>query len=118
MPSKSRRAASRQARLNRRKRRTKVRERPVAPESESTATTAPIAETSQVSTPARRPARTASAPVAQAAETPSPVRRRRSRQAAAGPEPAYKHLGSELRRIGVLLTMLVAVLVVLSFVLR
>ena len=54
----------------------------------------------------------------QAPEAPAPVRRRRARRATAGPDPAYKYLGSELKRIGVLITLLVAVLVVLSFVLR
>jgi hypothetical protein len=118
MPSKSRRAASRQARLNQRKRRTKGKDRQDTPLAAPPSPMTARAETPRATTEAPAPTPRASPTMTQAPEAPAPVRRRRARRATAGPDPAYKYLGSELKRIGVLITLLVAVLVVLSFVLR
>ena len=108
MPGKGHRAASRQAELRRRKRRGKARPEdfeagPVRPK-ESTAEGEPAVE------PEVEPA--------SGITGPAPVSARQSRQqAAAEPIPVSRHLGGELKRIGVITVLVVVILVVLTFVL-
>ena len=111
MPSKSRRAASRQAQLQRRRRRGKSRTQVFDPgpmESESP-TLDPAVETEEAAPPAE--------PVLEAPPAPRRVRRSR-READAEAAPAYQHLGSELRRIGAITTLIVLMLIGLTFLLR
>ena len=116
MPSKSHKAASRQAKLNRRKRRGKggAQEFDAGPTAESM-------EEASASAPsqAQRPQ---PEPVVEAVAAPEqPVSRsvRRSRQRApVQPALAYPHLGTELRHIGVLAALIGVILAVLTVFLR
>ena len=113
MPNKAHRAASRQAQVKRRKRRGKTRSQEFdAGPGESTvvATVAePIVEddVELESVEQRAPARA----------TQAPVRRSRNR-AVAEPAPAQKFLAGELRQIGMITTMIVVALAVLTVFLR
>lgn len=112
MPSKSHRAASRQARLSRRKRRGKpALQNFQAGPSQPTA----VAEPDAAPRPASQPATTAAQSRAAA---PSPARAAmRSRRRAAGAENATRYLGRELRQIGIISTLIALILAALTFVL-
>ncbi len=124
MPSKGRKAASRQAQLNRKKRRSK---NPRQPQFE----TAPVmsltgAETAVAEPDIEEPA-TVEDSTSQAeddADRPAPqVRSARlragQRGAAAEATPiVYRYLGKEIRQIGIITSLIVAILVALTFVLR
>ena len=109
MPNKAHRAAARQAQLRRRRRRGKGRMQEFDPgPSESTTAAAvrdaPVAEVEEsVSAP--------EVPVS----TPRPVRR--TRRSEAEPIPPYRFLRPELKQIGIITSLIVAILVVLTFVL-
>ena len=108
MPSKSRRAASRQAQLKRRRRGgQRVQEFDAGPsESKSPAVDDDVADAVH----AEMPVAAASQPVAR--------RPHRSRRQAASESPlTYDYLGSELKRIGVIALMIAIVLVVLTLLL-
>ncbi len=109
MPSKSRRAASRQAQVRRRRKRGRG-----APEAFDTGPTesqraARIVE--EEASGQQRPA--PPSPVGAAAARPA--RRVRSEREEA--TPSYGYLGAELRRIGVITTLIVAMLIGATFVL-
>ena len=120
MPSKSRRAASRQAQLSGRRRRRGGR-----PRGEDAALTQvqQVRRQARPTTDAVTTTSTQEAPAAvQTRETTAPVAaqtRRRSARARAPMEPLqmYPYLGSELRRIGALTGLMVITLAVLTFVL-
>ena len=113
MPNKAHRAASRQAQLQRKRRRGKARTQELeqgdaAPTSVITATEPPA-----VAEVRAEPVPEASAPVAQ------PARRARERALPdPQPDPLHRYLGAELRKIGMLATLMVVILVGLTFVLR
>ena len=122
MPSKSQRAASRQAQLRRRKRRGKGRTQEFAagPVSAEPAADAPAGEAD--GEPVQRPASTSAAVlqpepgIGAGGAAARPARRPRVR-VANDPATVYKYLGPELRRIGIITTAVVAVLIGLTFVL-
>ncbi len=106
MPSKGRKAASRQAQVRDKKRRGKAA--PQVFEAGPVQSAPPVDDAGeetelQQATPAVVQAR------------PS-VSKRRSR--AAEPVAAYMYLGTELKRIGVIASLMVGILVVLTFILR
>ena len=110
MPNKAHRAAARQAQLRRRRRRGKGRtqEFDAGPSESTTAAAvrdAPVAEVEE----------SVSAPVVPVS-TPRPVRRTRQRSETE-PIPAYGFLRLELKQIGIITSLIVAILVVLTFVL-
>ena len=114
MPNKAHRAASRQAQVNRRKRRSKTRTQDFDPgpdeDSAPVATVAaPIVETDDAGVPIeeRAPARPASAPV-----------QRSRRRVVAESAPEQKFLAGELRQIGLITTTIAIVLAVLTVFLR
>ena len=113
MPNKAHRAASRQAQVKRRKRRGKARtqEFDAGPDESTVVATVvePVVEddVEPESVEQRAPARAAQVP----------VRRSRSR-AVAEPAPTQKFLPGELRQIGMIATMVVVVLAVLTVFLR
>jgi hypothetical protein len=122
MPSKGRKAASRQAQLNRRKRRSK---NPRQPEFE----TAPVMPRAAVETAVAEPETDEPATVEDSTPQPEAARpaprvrsaRRRGgqRDAAADSSPVvYQYLGKEIRQIGIITSLIVAILVALTFVLR
>ena len=109
MPRKGHRAASRQAQLRQRRRRGKgvAEEFDAGPSRPTEPAQAPVAEAEPP--PTREPA-------------PSPEARpqqvRRSRKATVAlTVPSYAYLGSELKRIGLITVLIVAILIVLTFVL-
>ena len=113
MPSKAQRAAARQAQLRRRRRRGKGRTQQfdAGPSEAEAASAAPrpsvTATVEQPAAPAVVPASRRSRPA------------RRSRQGAqAEPLQTNPYLGSEFRQIGLITTLIVSILVVLTFVLR
>ena len=111
MPSKAKKAASRQAKLRQKKRRGKggveaFDPGPTEPRSPAEATAAEV----EGESPPARPAMATAAPRRQ----PS---RRSGRGAADEPMPRYQYLGVELRRIGVVTGIILAILAALSFVL-
>ena len=114
MPNKAHRAASRQAQVNRRKRRSKIRTQDFDPgpdeDSAPVATVAaPVIETDDDGVPLEQPvpARTAAAPT-----------QRSRRRAAAESAPEQKFLAGELRQIGFMATAIAIVLAVLTVLLR
>ncbi|MCH7624518.1 MAG: hypothetical protein IIC83_01205 [Chloroflexi bacterium] len=123
MPSKGRKAASRQAQLNRKKRRSK---NPRQPEFEA----APVMSRTAVETAVAEPeidepdAVEDSTPQPEAATRPAPRvrstrRRGGSRSAAEEQTPlVYQYLSREIRQIGIITSLIVAILVGLTFVLR
>ncbi len=121
MPSKNKRAASRQAQLRQRRRRGGRARSPARAE----AAPAEVRRTSALQRPAGAVATaapiTTTAPAPQALEArESPIARRRASRARVQlePLPMYAHLGSELRRIGALMGLVVVALAVLTVVLR
>lgn len=123
MPSKSQRAAARQARLSRRKRKEKSRQDFDTGPTESQASTR-----TAVAEPVDGAENASSAVATQRPKAPdlvaAPRQRRRSsvrgRAAAAAPEQAsvYKYLPGELRQIGIITSVIAVVLAVLTVVLR
>ncbi len=124
MPSKGRKAASRQAQLNRKKRRGKSPRQPEfepAPLVSRTAVETAIAEPEidepesvEGSTPELQTEATTPAPRVRSAR-----RRAGQRGAAADSTPlVYQYLGKEMRQIGIIASLIVAILVGLTFVLR
>ena len=121
MPSKSQRAASRQAQLRRRKPRGKGRTQEFAagPVRAEPAPDAPAAEAD--SEPVQGPASTPAAVlqpepgIGAPGAAARPARRPRVRTAN-DPAAVYRYLGPELRRIGLITTAIVAVLIGLTFV--
>lgn len=123
MPSKGRKTASRQAQLNRKKRRSK---NPRQPEFEA----APVMSRTAVETAVAEPeidepdAVEDSTPQPEAATRPAPRvrstrRRGGSRSAAEEQTPlVYQYLSREIRQIGIITSLIVAILVGLTFVLR
>ena len=113
MPNKAHRAASRQAQVKRRKRRDKsrIQEFDAGPDKSTVVATVaePVveADVEPESVVQQAPARAAQVP----------ARRARDR-AAAEPPPGKKFLAGELRQIGVITTMIVVVLAVLTVFLR
>lgn len=114
MPSKGKRAASRQAQLSKRKRRAKpggnqvFQAEPVRPaptEGQDDSAGAEGAEAVVATSSASSPSKPASRPA------------RRSRSAATEAAPPYEYLGSELLRIGIIGGLIFAVLVALTFIL-
>ena len=107
MPSKSRRAASRQAQLKRRRRdRQRVQEFDAGP-------TEPRSPADDESADAA----VAVMPAAPASQTPARRPHRSRRQAASETPLSYDYLGSELKQIGVITVMIATVLVLLTFLL-
>ena len=111
MPKKGHRAAVRQAQLSRKKRRSKGQPQvfasgPTEPEA-STAVVEPLADPDLEPEPAPSTAQPAIAPLR---------RPRRCGQAEARPTRSY--LGSELRKTGMITTLIVAILAVLTVFLR
>ncbi|MCI0439443.1 MAG: hypothetical protein L0177_09960 [Chloroflexi bacterium] len=145
MPSKGSKAASRQAQLSRRKKRNRGRGQPLdqGPD-EASLTTATAVEddaedaaatqaASGEQTPAQPVAVASAAPAPSAANRPTPQQAQRGTaysgarrpaqpsRRAPQPEPAklaYKYLGTELKQIAILTTLMVAILIGLTFVLR
>ena len=124
MPSKGRKAASRQAELNRKKRRSK---NPRQPEFEA----APVMSLTGADTAVAEPDTEASETVDSSTDQPRPeaarpatrVRspRRSSGQRAATVDSTplvYRYLGKEIRQIGAISSLIVVILVALTFVLR
>ena len=120
MPSKNKRAASRQAQLRQRRRRGGRARSPARAEA------APeVRRTSALQRPAGAVA--TAAPITTTATAPqaleareSPIARRRASRARVQlePLPMYAHLGSEIRRIGALMGLVVVALAALTVVLR
>ena len=111
MPSKSRRAASRQAQLKRRRRgRQRVQEFDAGPtESRSPTSDDDGADAVVAVMPA--------SPASQTSQAPARRPHRSRRQAASEAALSYDYLGSELKQIGVITAMIAAVLVLLTFLL-
>ena len=123
MPSKRKKAASRQAQLSQRKRHRSGRGRNQAAsqaEQDEAATPAPVR--TPVSRPVAAkppPPRPATARVPSLAASPrSRGRAARMVRAQQEPLPMYGYLGSELKRIGALTGLIAVALMVLTFVLR
>ncbi len=122
MPSKSHRAASRQAQLNRRKRRGKVQHREFTAEPVPTedgleaADSDPAVETLAPPEPAE--GAVAAATQTSGATASTGTTRRARHRAASDSTRVYSYLGGELRQIGVITSFIVAILVALTFVLR
>ena len=116
MPSKSKRVASRQAQLRRRKRKIKGQSQEFHPgPSESSTEAVAASEPADEAIVQEETIVEASAPASQ----PATRQVRRSRQrSTAEPALAYSHLSSELRHIGSLAVLMVAALVVLTVFLR
>ena len=123
MPSKGRKAASRQAQLNRRKRRSK---NPRQPEFEAAPVMSQTAVETAVAEPEIEEPATVEESTPQPEDTTRPAPRVRStrrrggmRGAAAEQTPlVYQYLGKEIRQIGMIASLIVAILVALTFVLR
>lgn len=125
MPSKAGRAASRQARLSRKKRRggKSRQDFELGPE-ESVATTEAAVEDANIESQDESGAEEnlVAQPSATATATrPRPrtrtPRRTRQRAAEATPVRVYEHIGAELRLIGIITVIIVALLIGLTFVL-
>ena len=118
MPSKAQRAASRQARLSRRRRRGKA-----APQNFQAGPT-PQTRTNEVSVETQAPTRTTRRAYASRPSLPTeqpssarPTRRSRRRVVDADSSNASRYLGRELRQIGGVTALIVVILVGLTFVL-
>ena len=107
MPNRGRKRASRQAQLSQKKRRTRSG-------ASSQAFDAGPTQSSEAAQPTPAAQR---APVAATPVPPQATPGRQRRPAAANTPMVYRYLGRELRQIGVLASLMVAVLVALSFVL-
>ena len=126
MPSKASRAASRQARLSRKKRRGgKGRQDFELGPEESVATTEAAVEDADIETQDEAGAEDSSAaqPSATATATrtrsraQTPRRTRQQRAAEATPARVYQYIGAELRLIGIITVVIVALLTGLTFIL-
>ena len=122
MPSKGSKTASRQSQLNRKKRRGKSPRQPEfasAPEVSQAATETAVAEPDieeQVEAEDSTPQPEASAPAPRVRST---RRKGGQRGAAAEASPlVYQYLGREIRQIGIITSLIVVILVALTFVLR
>ena len=118
MPAKGRRIASRQAQLGRRRRQQSRK----AEENGSVTVAAPADISPETAAPAHGAAAIPAAADSSSAATTSPATAparapRRSGQPRTDRAAAYIHLGSELRRILILVGILLVVLIALSFVL-
>lgn len=116
MPSKAQRAASRQARLSRRKRRGKA--------AHQNFQAGPTRSTAVAEAGVAAPTRPARQPTTTAAHSPNytPSRARATirsgrRAAEAAPSNIQRYLGRELRQIGIITTLIAAILAGLTFVL-
>ncbi len=126
MPSKAGRAASRQARLSRKKRRGgKGRQDFELGPDESVATTEAAVEDADIEAQdesgaeeslTAQPSATATATRARP-RTRTPGRTRQQRAAEATPARVYQYIGAELRLIGIITVIIVALLTGLTFVL-
>ena len=111
MPSKSRRAASRQAQVRRRKRRSKAQPQDFDPGPTESARESAVAE--PVMDPEVRPE-----PAMPTADSRQAARPRRRASAGSQSTPAvYRYLGPELRRIGMMAGIIVVILAILTVVL-
>ena len=112
MPNKAHRAAARQAQLRRSKRRRgkgRAQEFDPGPSESSTAAAVQDRITEEFGEPEPD----------QEVVVPKPRTMRRSRQAAqAGPLPTNTFLGAEIKQIGIITTLILTIIVVLTFVLR
>ncbi len=128
MPSKAGRAASRQARLSRKKRRGgKGRQDFELGPEESVATTEAAVEDADIEAQgesgteeslAAQPGATATATATRARpRTRTPTRTRKQRVSEATPARVYQYIGAELRLIGIITVIIVALLTGLTFVL-
>ena len=116
MPSKAQRAASRQARLSRRRRRGKAA--PQNFQAGPTQTSAAVEPAVDIPSPSVRRAASISSPTTSTApaETRSASRARR-RATDAGASNVSRYLGRELRQIGAITSLIAVILVGLTFVL-
>ena len=117
MPSKAQRAASRQARLSRRRRRGKA-----APQNFQAGPTQPsaVAEPSvdgRPSPPVRQAASISARTPASASVAAGTTARARRRAADTGTSNVSRYLGRELRQIGVISSLIAVILIGLTFVL-
>ncbi len=121
MPGKAHRVASRQAELSRKKRRAKGR--PQAAESvqaapgPATQAATTVIEPEAEARPAKPQPQPQPSQAQQAPEAPQPARRPR-RRVMAEQASSSNFVGAELRRIGVIAALMLAIIVALSFVLR
>ena len=112
MPRKGHKAASRQAKLRQRKRRGRS-----AAETFDAGPTESSAPSSTIAVEPEAPAQsTTTEPAAQPQTTPRPARRSR-RATASEAVPVYRYLGGELKTIGIISGLIVAILIALTFVL-
>lgn len=122
MPRKGHRTASRQAQLSQKKRRSKVNPQVFdAGPGESSAATAveepAVAETAETG---EMPQQSKSAvATARPSSTPArrPAQRSKQRTSAESTPAVYRYLGAELKQIGMITTLIVAILIALTFVL-
>jgi len=128
MPTKASRAASRQSKLSRKKRHDKIGPQqtdsgPVPVTQTADAEDTEVAESTASLASSQQQSVAVAEVVHQPQAAPSPSPRRRSarrpgrRAADVGDAQVYKHLGSELRQIGIISVIIAAILVALTFVL-
>lgn len=117
MPSKAQRAASRQARLSRRRRRGKAAPQNFQAGPTQRATASDASEESPSSSVRQATSFRAQAPAPTSSSPSSSVRSRRRRAADAGSSNANRFLGRELRQIGIITSLIAVILVGLTFVL-
>ena len=117
MPSKGKRVASRQNNLRRRRSNSgrNAPARPNIPAAAATATAVADGPSPAAAAPAVEPTAAATAPAATPAAARRPAGQPRGRRFER--PAAYNHVGSELKRIGIFSSVLVVVLVAVSFVL-
>ena len=111
MPSKSKRAATRQANTRQKRRRGNAAPQvfDVGPAKRK------LDDEDEEQTASQRPGTAHAAPTAPAVPA-RPTRASRMANASAGAAPAYTYLGSEIKRIGIITGGIFAILVVLTFV--
>ncbi len=116
MPSKAQRAASRQARLSRRRRRGKA-----APQNFQAGPTRPSAVSEPAAQVPSRPVRQAASlgtgATTSASSYSRPAVRSRRRAVDSGTSTVSRYLGRELRQIGIITSLIAVILVGLTFVL-
>jgi len=111
MPSKSKRAATRQANTRQKRRRGNA-----APQAFDVGPTQrKLDDEDEENTASRRPGAAPAARTAPAAPA-RPTRASRQADASAGVAPAYPYMGSEIKRIGIITGVILAILLVLTFV--
>jgi len=118
MPKKGHRTASRQAQLSQKKRRGKGASQvfDVGP-SESSAATAVGGEPTVEGEVSQQPTQTAVATARPSAPARQPARRSRQRTSVESTSAVYRYLGAELKQIGMITTLIVGILIALTFVL-